>query len=169
MHAFSFTVVRLFRFAFSAIHETPYHTMQRPVAFAATNIVRLLALLAFHRGFFLLDFNPLSFDVEAQSGENSHVHVRNQDQRKPGNQITAPIRKEKLVPRDDEESDCDVMAETVFASEEIEEFALIKPLASFALSLTQIVEFPKDLLMRDSPGDRCDRNSDDKQSHKLLP
>jgi hypothetical protein len=61
------------------------------------------------------------------------------------------------------------MAETVFASKEIKEFALIEPLASFALSLAQIVEFPKDLLMRHSPRNRRNRKRDNKQSQKLLP
>jgi hypothetical protein len=61
------------------------------------------------------------------------------------------------------------MAETVFASKEVEEFALVKPPAILALGLTRFPEFPQNLLMRDSPGNRRNRQRDNKQSQKLLP
>jgi hypothetical protein len=55
------------------------------------------------------------------------------------------------------------VAETVFASEEIEEFALEDESARFAVRDAKVMEFPNDFFMRDGPRNRCNRKGDNKQ------
>jgi hypothetical protein len=55
------------------------------------------------------------------------------------------------------------VAETVFASEEIKEFALEDESAGFAVRDAEVMEFPNDFFMRDGPRNGCNGKGDDKQ------
>lgn len=89
---------------------------RRDAGFAA-----ILLEFALHGG----DFKTFGFDTEAKAAEDTHVEICYPDQGKSRNEIAAPIGKEKLIASDDEEEKGHVMAEAVFAGEDIEEFACI--------------------------------------------
>jgi len=55
------------------------------------------------------------------------------------------------------------VAETVFASEEIEEFALEDESARFAVRDTEVMKFPDDFFVRDGPCNGCNGKGDNKQ------
>src|SRR5690242_1503769 len=97
------------------------------------------SLLAFD----LLDLDALAFDVEAQPAEEAHILVGHPDQREAADQVAAPIVVEQLVARDDEEKGRHIMAETVFAGEQVEKFSLDQSptsLATFDTILARLAE-----------------------------
>lgn len=69
------------------------------------------------------DIDVLVFDVETKAVKKTHVDVSDPNQGKPGDEIAPPAVVEHLEARDDEKKRGDVVAETVFAGEEVEEFS----------------------------------------------
>jgi hypothetical protein len=55
------------------------------------------------------------------------------------------------------------VAETIFAGEEIKEFALEDESARFAVSDAELMEFPNDFFMSNGPSNGCNRKGDNKQ------
>lgn len=114
-------------------------------------------------GFFCRDFCAFFPEVETKPAEDSHVNVCHPDQRKTGNQIPSPIGKQKLVASDDQEEGSNVVAEAVFASEQVEKFAFEDETAGLAVRDAEFMEFAYDFFMRDGPRNGCNGESDDKQ------
>jgi hypothetical protein len=132
------------------------------------------ALLLFNFLFYLFDFflhllGLKSFDLQihADIGEHRHVLVRDPDESKEADEVSAPVLKEKLVSGDEQEEGCDVMTEAIFAGEQVEEFALYQRRGFLAAALTIFARFAKDLFMRDRPGDTGDRNRQNEQPDDL--
>ena len=129
---------------------------------------RKTSLLATRQSrFFCVNFEALFPQVESKPAEDGHVYVRHPNQREPSNQIATPIRKQKFVSRDDQEDGGDVVAETVFASEKVKEFALEDEPARFAVRDAEVMEFSNDFFMRDGPGNGCNGKGNDKQRENL--
>jgi len=66
---------------------------------------------------------------------------------KSGDQVAAPIGEQKLVSGDYQKDHGNVVAETVFASEEVKELALVDAPARMALRKTIIAKLSNDLLV----------------------
>lgn len=81
--------------------------------------------------FFCRNIDAFLPDVESNPAEEAHVHVCHPNQRKPGDEVSPPIWEQKLVPGDHQENGSDIVAETVFASEQIEKLALENASARF--------------------------------------
>jgi hypothetical protein len=113
--------------------------------------------------FFRIDFDAFLSEVETNSAEQAHVHVSYPNERESGEQIPAPVGKQQFEARNDEKGDSDVVAETVFAGKEIEEFPFGNSPTRFALPHAVFTKFPNDFFMRNGPRDGCDWNSDDEQ------
>jgi hypothetical protein len=73
---------------------------------------------------FGLNLSALSFYTEPNSAENTHVNIRHPNQRESSNQTHSPVWTQKFEAGGDQEGCCYVMAETVFAGEQVEEFPL---------------------------------------------
>ena len=73
--------------------------------------------------FLLADFHLLVFDVEAQAVVDAHILVGNPDEAEEGDGIAAPVGIQEFEMCDDEEKGGYIMAEAIFAGEEVEEFA----------------------------------------------
>ena len=84
---------------------------------------RLGGLAVVHFLFVGLDFNLLMLNVETQAVVNAHVLVGDPDEREKRNNVSAPVHKKKFIARDEKNSRRDIVAETIFASEQIKEFA----------------------------------------------
>jgi hypothetical protein len=59
------------------------------------------------------------------------------------------------------------VAETIFAGEEVKEFALEDESARFAVRDAEVMEFPNDFFVRDGPRNGCNRKGDNKQIQNL--
>ena len=110
--------------------------------------------------FFRGNFDALLLQIEPDPAEDTHVHVGYPDQREARDQIASPVWKQKFVAGDDQEDCRDVVAETIFASEKVEELSLVDTPAGFALGNTIIAKFAYDLFMGDGPSHRGYRQSD---------
>jgi hypothetical protein len=97
------------------------------------------------------DFGAFHPQVETDPAENAHVYVGDPHQCETGNQVSAPIRVQQLEAGYDEENHSNVMAETVFAGKQIEEFALVDASARLALASAIVAEFADEFLMCDGP------------------
>jgi hypothetical protein len=93
-----------------------------------------------------LDFSP-------QPAEKTHVQIGHRYQRKSRDQIASPVIEQQLKARDVQKDSRDVVAEALLAREKIEEFPLDDPAAVPASGNAPFARLPKDLFMRDSPGD----------------
>ena len=67
---------------------------------------------------------------------------------KSRNQIPTPIRIQKFVVGNNQKGCGDVVAETVFAGEEIEEFTLEAEPARFAVGDAEVMKFSNDFFVR---------------------
>ena len=97
-------------------------------------------------------------DIEAQAVVDAHVLIGYPDQSEQGDQIAAPAAIEHLESREDQKSGRHIVAETVLAGKEIEEFAARGCSRSARLVLTILPRFPKHFFVRDGPGNTRDRN-----------
>lgn len=111
----------------------------------------------FHFLFYVLDFDTVLADIEAQAGVNAHILIGDPDQREKGNEVPAPVVVEKLVAGDDEEKRRHVVAEAEFAGEEEEELAARGVGMTLTLSDAIFARLTKDFFMRYGPGDTGDR------------
>ena len=73
---------------------------------------------------FHIGFGFFAANVDAQSAEKAHVDVGNPHSSKEAKEISPPVVEQQLEVSEPDKEGCDVMAETVFAGEEIEEFSL---------------------------------------------
>ena len=118
--------------------------------------IYLFFLFTIHALFLVLNLDALALDVKAQAIVDAHVLIGDPDERKPRQKVSAPVRHEQFVASDYEEDDCHVMAEAVFAGEEVEEFSLDKSAAGLALSCAELARLSEHFLMRHSPSDARD-------------
>ena len=106
-------------------------------------------------------------DVEAQAVEETHVDIGNPDEGEPGDEIAAPAFVEHLKARDYQKKGGDVVAEAVFAREEVKEFARDEAAAVLALVFAPVARFAEDLFMGDGPCDACDRKGKNEEIGEL--
>jgi hypothetical protein len=78
----------------------------------------------------------LMFDVEAEAVVNAHVLIGNPDKGEEGDEISTPSPVEHVETRNDQEHGRDVVAETVFAGEQIKEFTSGEATGLARLTLT---------------------------------
>src|SRR5947207_10365190 len=110
-------------------------------------------ITSFVSGDLLLDLrlDLFALDVEAQPAVEAHVLVRHPYEREAADQVAAPVFVEQFVARDEEEEYRYVVAEAVFAGEQVEEFSLVPARARLALPDAELARLAKDLLVRHSP------------------
>jgi len=65
----------------------------------------------------------LVLDVQAQTAEKAHIRIGNPNQAEPGDQKTTPTGKKQLKVAQKHKGGGDIVAETVFAGEEIEKLS----------------------------------------------
>jgi hypothetical protein len=106
-------------------------------------------------------------DVEAEAVEEAHVDVGDPDEGEPGDEIAAPSFVEHLEARDDEQECGDVVAEAVFAGEEIEKFARDEAAAVLALVFAPVAGLAEDFFVGDCPRDACDGKGEDEEIGEL--
>jgi hypothetical protein len=90
-------------------------------------------------------------DVEAEAVEEAHVDVGDPYEGEPGDEIAAPAFVEYLEARDEEKKSRDVVAETVLAGEEIEEFSGDEGAAVFAFFFAPLAGLAEYLFVGDGP------------------
>jgi hypothetical protein len=101
------------------------------------------------------NFGALFTNIEPNLPEETHVDVGHPHQGEACDQIAAPVRIQKFVARDDEESCRDVVAEAVLAGEEIEELAFVDAAAGLALGETDVTKLAYHFFMRNGPRNGC--------------
>src|SRR4029079_17670822 len=121
----------------------------------------------FYLGLLGFDVHPLMANVETETAEQAHVHIRHPDQRKAGDHVTTPIVIQHGEAGDEEHGDRDVVAETVLAGKQEEKLALPEMAATGALVQAPFPRFPKYLLVSHRPGDARDRDCEEKQVDDL--
>ncbi len=82
-------------------------------------VAGLRNLLTDHLLLNALDLDTFAFDIQTEPPEQAHVLVGYPNERETGDEVSAPIDIKQLIPGDDEKEDRHVMAETVFAREQI--------------------------------------------------
>ena len=105
------------------------------------------------------NFQVLVLDVEAEAVVNAHVLVGYPYEGEEGDEISTPSRIEHLETRDDQEQGRDVVAETVFAGEQIKKFATRKRARLARLALTIFSWLAEYFFVSDGPGNAGHRNS----------
>ena len=95
-------------------------------------------------------------DVEAKTVEEAHVDIGDPDQGEPADEISAPAVVKYLESRDDEEKCRNVVAETVFAGEEVEKLPGGQRTTFFASVLAPLARLTEDLFVGNRPGDAGD-------------
>jgi hypothetical protein len=123
-----------------------------------------LALLFFYFLFDVFDFlldllgvEAFYLQIHANVGEDRHVLIGDPDEGEEADEVPAPVLEEKLVSRDDEEEGRDVMAEAVFAGEQVKEFPFEKRGRFLAASLAVFPRFAEDFFVGNRPGNTSDR------------
>jgi hypothetical protein len=107
------------------------------------------------------------FDVEAKPVVDTHVLVRDPNQREQREKISSPVRQKQFVTRNQQSSCRNVVAEAIFARKEIKEFPPGEALRLFAFLLAILPGFAKYFFMRDRPRDTRDRNTKNKKPYDL--
>ena len=95
------------------------------------------------------------------------MEVGEPDQSKLGDEVSSPIFVEKREACNQQEDGSDVVAEAVFTSKQVKQFALIELAAVFALSGAPFPRFAKDFFVRYGPGNAGDGNGKKKQESEL--
>lgn len=111
----------------------------------------LLRWGVFLRFLFVRDDDILVLDVEPEAVVEAHVDICQEDEGKLCEKIPPPTAVEQLEAGDDENGRCDVVAEAVFAGEEVKELSHQEVGAAFAAPLAEVARFAKDLFMGDRP------------------
>src|SRR5688572_30406908 len=93
--------------------------------------------------------------------------IRDPHERKPRDHVAAPVVEEQRETRKEQGSGRHVVAETVFTGEEEEELADGKSGGVLGALGTKIVEFAKELFVRDRPGNSGDGQRQHKQLEQL--
>ena len=113
------------------------------------------------------DFEALRLDVDAQPPEQAHIHVADADQREQADHVAAPVVQQQTEAGEQEEQRRDVVAQAVFAGEDVEELLLNEAPAVLAAIRTVLAHFAKDLFVRERPRDRGDRQGEQQQPRNL--
>ena len=146
------------------------HLVERDAVAAPASLLPFIPGIAALRDVsaFLLrrDFDRLVFDRETQGAEQAHVNVRDPDERKPGDRVTAPVVEEQPVPRDDQQCGRHVVTEAVLAREHVEKLSVQQTPRRLAPRGTPVARLAKDLLVRDGPRDACHGYREDEQRHE---
>ena len=108
------------------------------------------------------------FDVDAKQAVEAHPLVCDPGQKEKRENVTTPVFKQNLKAGNDNYEQRYPMAKAIFAGKNVEELALQDIAAAFALRLTDIPPFAKDLFLCDGPRDGRD---DDRENDypKYLP
>jgi hypothetical protein len=88
--------------------------------------------ILFLRGY----FHTFPFDIEPDSCKQVHVQIRNPNERETADEISSPIVKQKLVMGKKKESHGCVVAQTIFACENVEKFSLVQTPTLITLAFT---------------------------------
>lgn len=123
--------------------------------------------MVLHDLLFDLSFNLLALDDEAEPVVEAHVLVCHPHEREAADEVTAPVFVEQVVLRDEEEDESHVVAEAVFACEQVEELSLVPAPAIPALADAEIARLAKYLFVRHSPRDAGDGKPEDEQRDYL--
>src|SRR5205085_3219375 len=92
-----------------------------------------------------------------------HVKVGNPHESKEAEQGPAPVAVNQPIVRDPEKQACQPVAKAVFASKQVEEFALNQVRGLFTATDAEFTRFAENLLMRNGPADAGDGNRDQQQ------
>ena len=98
---------------------------------------------------------------------DAHILVGDPHQCEKRNKIAPPVGIEKFEAGDYEKQRGHVVAEAIFAGEQIKECSARQAGSLPRLLLTIITRFAKNLFMRHRPGNTGNRYRQDKQPHKL--
>jgi len=98
---------------------------------------------------------------------DAHILVGDPHQREKRNKIAPPVGIEKFETADYEKQPGHIVAEAIFAGEQIKEFSARQAGRLLRLLLTIVPRFAKNLFMRHRPGNAGDWYRQDKQPHKL--
>lgn len=126
-----------------------------------------LVLAFLHFLFFLLSNDSLFLDIDSQKRVQAHVDVSNPHQCEASKKITAPVVKQQCEFGDDEHEDGNVVTEAILAGEEIKEFSDSNRFRVLALFNTILAWLTKNFLVRHSPGDAGDGNSENEKPEQL--
>lgn len=111
------------------------------------------------------DFRLILLDVDAYAAVPGHVNIGHPYECKSGNEIAAPIRVKEFVLRDDEEKNHNVMTETIFTREEVEEFPDRNVTSMFAHVYEVFSRLTKNFFVRNRPGNagngQCQHEQDE--------
>src|SRR6185503_13406995 len=102
-----------------------------------------------------------------QLAEATHVDVGDEHQREERDDVAAPVVEPQVIAGQDQEPDCHVMAEAVFAGEEIEELAFGDRFSVPAARHAVLARLPENLLVGDGPGDTRNRDGEDEEHRDL--
>jgi|ERR1700722_1331267 len=111
----------------------------------------------------------LVLDVEPQPVVDTHVLVGRSDQRKQCDKVPSPAAIKHLKMRDQQKQNRDIVAQAVFACENVKEFSAGEAACLEMLALTILTRLAEDLLMRGGPRDAGNRDGEDQQLRNLHP
>ena len=107
------------------------------------------------------DFDLFMFDVETKAVVDAHVLVGDPDQGEERDKVSAPIGKQQLDSAQSEASRRNVVAEAIFAGEEIKKFPSERDArACSTFPLAVLTRLAKHFFVSDGPGNARDRNSE---------
>src|SRR5579884_897583 len=106
-----------------------------------------------HLIFNCIDLHPLLLHAQLDLAKCANVEVRHEYQREKRNQVSPPVVIQELVARDQEKEDGHVVAEAVFAGEEVKELATNQAGMALALPNAVLARLAEDLFVGHRPGD----------------
>ena len=115
----------------------------------------------------MFDFDAVFADIEPQVGVNAHVLIGDPDQREEGDEVAAPVVKQQLVMREEEEKGRHIVAEAEFAGKEKEKLAACGIGVGLTLTNTICARLTENLFMSYGPGDAGNRERERKKPHEL--
>lgn len=117
--------------------------------------------------FLLFRLDSFLLDVNADERVQAHVYIGHPHECESCNKVSPPSVHQQRVPGDDQHQNSYVVAETIFAREQVEQLSDSQRLSIPALPHTIFAGLPKDLLMRYGPRDTGDGYGENKQPDDL--
>jgi len=114
-----------------------------------------------------MDLHLLVLDIQTQMVIDAHVLVRHPHKRKERNQVTAPVLVQQFEASKNQKRRRNIMAETVFTCEQVEELSSRQGRRIFRLLLAIVARFPKNFLVRYCPCHTGDGYRQNEQPGKL--
>src|SRR5207248_8512837 len=139
----------------------------RASAIHGTWINRRSALL--HLLLHLLRLRLRERDVHAQAVVEVEVGIGDEDQGEEGEDVAAPVVKEQAELCDDQKENRHVVAEAVFAGEDVEELFLEEGAAILASVVAPITGLAEEFFEDHRARDAGDGDREDQQPEKLVP